>query len=250
MSEQLPLRGEYVIHERGARMARHHHPTVQLTLVIKGTLSVQTEEGLWLVPPGRAVWITCGLPHSIYYSESSEIINCFIPAEHAERVEAQCRTFTTTPLLKALLAEVVNFSRPERNNGDARMILSLIIHQLNLVIKRLDLFISYGHDRRLRMAVDLTRQSPGQNYSLKQLADRAGCSERTLSRLFIRETGMNYLNWRNRYRVICAVERLSRGFSVTQVALDLGYQGGNNFSTMFSRVMGMSPRQYMASIPS
>ncbi|QWA10696.1 helix-turn-helix transcriptional regulator [Sodalis ligni] len=248
MSEQLPLRGEYVVHEKGTRMAYHQHPAAQLTQVIKGTLSIQTEEGLRLIPPGRAVWITDGLPHSVYYSESSEIINCFILADQAVRVQAQCRTFTITPLLKALLEEVVDFSRPGRDNGDAETILSLIIHQLNLVNKRLDLFISYGQDRRLRSAIDMTRNYPEENYSLKHLAEGAGCSERTISRLFIKETGMNYLHWRDRYRVICAVERLSRGFSVTQVALDLGYRGANNFSTMFSRVMGMPPKRYMASI--
>ncbi len=237
MSEPLPLRGESVIHEKGTRMAYHQHPTAQLTQVIKGTLSVQTEDGLRLVPPGRAIWITNGLPHSVYYSESSEITNIFVSADHAGRVQAMCRTFTITPLLKALLEEVVDFSRAGRDNGDAGMILSLIIHQLNLVNKRLDLFISYGRDRRLRTAIDIVRKTPGETYSLNQLAERAGCSERTISRLFIRETGMNYLHWRDHYRVICAVERLSRGFSVTRVAMDLGYRGANNFSTMFSRVM-------------
>ena len=248
MSEQLPLRGEYVIHEKGTRMAYHQHPTAQLTQVIKGTLSVQTEDGLRLVPPGRAVWITNGLPHSVYYGEASEIINTFISADHADRVQAKCRTFIITPLLKALLEEVVNFSRQGRDNSDAEMILSLILHQLNLVNKRLDLFISYGQDRRLKAAIDITRKYPGENYSLRQLAERAGCSERTISRLFIKETGMNYLHWRDHYRVICAVERFSRGFNVTRVALDLGYRGANNFSTMFSRVMGMPPKRYMASI--
>ncbi|XBS70153.1 AraC family transcriptional regulator [Acerihabitans sp. KWT182] len=248
ISAPLPLRGDYVIHAKGTRMSSHQHLTAQLTQVIKGTLSVQTDEGMRLVPPGRGVWITHGLPHSVYYSESSEIINCHILAKYADRVQALCRTFTVTPLLKALLAEAVDFSRPGRDNGDVEMILALILHQLNLAHKRQDLFISYGRDRRLRTAIDMTRKSPEANYSLKQLAEWAGCSERTISRLFIKETGMNYLHWRDHYRVIFAVEQLSRGFSVTRVALDLGYRGPNNFSTMFSRVMGISPKRYMASI--
>ena len=248
MSDALPLRGEYVIHEKGTRLDFHSHPTAQLTLVLKGTLTVQTDEGLRLVPPGRVVWITSGLSHNVYYIESSQLINVFITAAYAERVQAHCRTFTASPLLKALLEEATDFSRPGRDNSDAETILTLIIHQLNLAGKHLDLFIAYGQDRRLKAAIDIVRNHPGENYSLRQLAQWASCSERTISRLFIRETGMNYLHWRDHYRVICAVERLSRGFNVTRVALDLGYSGANNFSTMFSRVMGMPPSRYMDSL--
>ena len=250
MSEQPPLRGEYVIHEKGTHLAEHRHSTAQLTRVLKGTLSVQTAEGLRLVPPGRAIWIADGLQHSVYYSESSEIINIFVSADYAGCIQSRCRTLIITPLLDALLKEVVDFSRPGRDNSDAELIVSLIIHQLNMVNKRLDLFIAYGQDRRLKTAIDIISKNPAENYSLPLLAQWAGCSERTISRLFIRETGMNYLHWRDHYRVICAVERLSRGLSVTRVALDLGYGGANNFSTMFSRVMGMPPRRYMESIRS
>ncbi|TKI06113.1 AraC family transcriptional regulator [Martelella alba] len=248
MSACLPIRGEYVVHEKGTRLADHRHTDAQLTMMRQGTLSVRTAEGLRLVPPGRAIWIACGLPHSVYYSESAKILNVFVAADEAARVRTPCRTFAVTPLLKALLDEVADFARPGRDNSDAGLILSLLIHQLNTADTRRDWFIAYGQDRRLRTAIDAISRQPAENTPLRQLAARAGCSERTLARLFIRETGMNYLHWRDHYRVMCAVERLSRGFSITQVALDMGYGGANNFSTMFARVTGMPPRRYMDAI--
>jgi len=41
-----------------------------------------------------------------------------------------------------------------------------------------------------------------------------------------------------------ALPKLAAGESVTAVAFDLGYDGPGNFSTMFKRVLGVSPSHY------
>ncbi len=66
-----------------------------------------------------------------------------------------------------------------------------------------------------------------------------------LARLFTKETGMTFTHWRDHLRVMTAVDRLARGHNVTAIALELGYQSANNFSTMFSRLLGAPPKRYM-----
>ena len=75
-------------------------------------------------------------------------------------------------------------------------------------------------------------------------AAQAAMDPRTLQRRFQRETGLSFGQWRRQARLIAALERLARGASVLEVALDLGYASPSAFSTMFKRELGASPSAF------
>ncbi|EKO3479698.1 helix-turn-helix transcriptional regulator [Vibrio fluvialis] len=86
---------------------------------------------------------------------------------------------------------------------------------------------------------------PGEDHTLKELASRAGLSERTLARLFEKETGMKFTRWKELLRINVAIEMLISGRSITAVAFDVGYQSTSSFTTAFTRIKGTSPKQYI-----
>ena len=45
--------------------------------------------------------------------------------------------------------------------------------------------------------------------------------------------------------LLAALPLLARGASVTEVALDLGYESAPAFTTMFRRMLGVAPRTYL-----
>lgn len=47
--------------------------------------------------------------------------------------------------------------------------------------------------------------------------------------------------------MILAIQRMSRGASVGEVASELGYVQASSFVTMFKKALGSSPARYMAS---
>jgi AraC-like DNA-binding protein len=57
---------------------------------------------------------------------------------------------------------------------------------------------------------------------------------------------MNLSAWRQQACLVAALPRLAEGEAVTTVALDLGYATSAAFTAMFKRVLGMSPRGYVA----
>lgn len=248
MSLFPPLEARRFSHSAGTQVAEHRHPQGQLTFVTQGTSSITTRDGWWLAPPGRAVWVTPDVAHTASYSELSNVIQLLIAPQLCATLPKACLTLHVSDLLRELAIEALTFDTPGRNNADIPAICQLIVHQLGATSSGISLFIPKGKDRRLRQITGLLQQDPGNRYSLEQVAEIAACSPRTLARLFQAETGMTFTRWRDHLRVVCAVDRLSRGQNLTQVALELGYQSANAFSTMFTRLLGEPPGRYMRSL--
>ncbi|MNY52229.1 HTH-type transcriptional repressor of iron proteins A [compost metagenome] len=77
--------------------------------------------------------------------------------------------------------------------------------------------------------------------TLGQWADRMGMSEKTLTRLFQRETGLSFRTWRQRMRLLSSLNMLEEGCSVTEVALSYGYDSTSAFIAAFKRLLGFTP---------
>jgi len=101
-----------------------------------------------------------------------------------------------------------------------------------------------GGDRRLKRICDALLNTPGDARSLDAWAAEAGASTRTLARLFIAETGMSFVHWRQLVRVQHALPLLASGRPVADVSLALGYETPGAFAAMFRRVTGSTPSAY------
>jgi len=246
-----PLSARAISHAAGTTVERHSHPWGQLCVVTHGTMTIVADQGWWLVPPGRAIWVAAGIDHSARYSEASALIQLLLaPALTVALPGSGCRTLTASSLVRELALEA---ARLQSQAGQAHaapdqalaLIARLLVLQLAGAAEGPLLFVPHGHDRRLRRVTDRLRQEPGLTAPLAQLAHDAGCSPRTLARLFVAETGLSFGRWREHLRIVAAVDRLSRGHSITATALDLGYQSPSAFTTMFSRILGLPPGRYL-----
>jgi AraC-like DNA-binding protein len=82
--------------------------------------------------------------------------------------------------------------------------------------------------------------------TLDDWARGAGASGRTLARLFLKETGLSFADWRQQARLLAAMARLAAGQPITRIALDLGYDSPSAFTAMFRRALGAPPSQYLS----
>jgi AraC-like DNA-binding protein len=64
----------------------------------------------------------------------------------------------------------------------------------------------------------------------------------------VTETGMSFGRWREHLRIVAAVDRLTHGRSITQTALELGYQSPSAFTTMFTRLLGLPPGRLLKTL--
>ncbi|MFU0448774.1 helix-turn-helix transcriptional regulator, partial [Pseudocitrobacter faecalis] len=86
---------------------------------------------------------------------------------------------------------------------------------------------------------------PASEVTLESLAAECAMSGRTLARLFQKELGMSFGEWRRRMRLMLSLPRLAAGASILEVAMEHGYQSPSAFAAMFKRTFGIAPSQYL-----
>jgi AraC-like DNA-binding protein len=73
-----------------------------------------------------------------------------------------------------------------------------------------------------------------------------GASPRTLERLFAAQTNMGFGAWRQRLRMMLALENLAAGETVSTTAALIGYENSSSFIAVFKSVFGCSPAKYFS----
>ncbi len=242
-----PVQAELRVHQAGGRVDMHSHPCGQLGVVLRGTMLVETQEGRWLAPMGRGIWLPPGMAHGARYSEASQLVLVQLSPGFSARLPPHGASLPVSGLLRELALAVARASG-EITDDEAELMARLLAREAARPQEGGVLFVSYGNDPRLRRAVAVLLAEPGSAITLHELAVRAGASARTLARLFEAETGMGFSRWREHLRINLAVDRLILGQSITRTALELGYQSPGAFSTMFARLLGLPPSKFLHSL--
>ncbi len=221
----------------------HRHPRGQLAYASSGVIKVYTDSGSWIVPPSQALWIPGGMRHSVNPEVTSEIRHLFIDPSCLPRLPEQCSVVEVSPLLRELILRVADFGDDYPPDSPASRLCAVILDELQ-ALEPSQLHLPASNDRRLKRVMQGMIDQPAASTGLADWATRVGASERTLRRLFIKQTGMTFQQWRRQLLLHEAVDRLGRGESVMKVALELGYRSPSAFVAMFKKALGKPPGQY------
>lgn len=224
----------------------HAHRKGQLILSLRGAVSCEVQDALWLVPPGHAVWVPGGMSHRCRVTLNANTCFLFIEPGAAAMPEICC-TLAITPLVRELvlfLAEQEHAYSPDSRT--ARLAAVLLEYLPHAPVESLHMPVS-SHPKIRQMAEALFNE-PDDRRTLKQWASRLAISERSLARMVKSETGMSFGRWRQQLHLMIALRSLAEGQSVQSVAGTLGYDSVSAFITMFRKALGKSPTQYFATL--
>jgi AraC-like DNA-binding protein len=231
------------LYPAGHVVPRHRHLRAQLLYAASGIMTVVTEGGTWTVPPQQAVWIPPEVGHEVRMPCPVSMRSLYIHPGSVQGLPRVCRVVQVTPLLRELIARLVAPGAARSRDRVTRLMAVLVDEVMTL--ESPPLHLPAPRDSRLRTLTDALVEDPADPRGLGEWAGVAGASERTLARLFLRETGMGFREWRQRLRLLAAIERLAAGDDVTSVSLDLGYRSPSAFIAMFKRVLGETPGRYV-----
>lgn len=240
----VPVQVVATDHPRGSRIARHHHGAAQLIVLLRGAMRLELDDRVLTVPPGHAAFLPGGLPHAAAYSEHSAVQLAYLDPAALEGLPCETAVFPAGALLRALLVRAL-----EREPGapllpaEARA-LQVLADEIARAPRGAP-GLGLGRDARLRRVTGALLADPSDRRTLPQWAAAAAVPERTLARLFQRETGQSFARWRMRLQIARAVEWLAAGQPVTQIAYDLGYASPSAFTAMFTREMGAPPQHWL-----
>lgn len=223
--------------------AAHAHPRGQLIYASSGVMRIICRRDIWIVPPSQAVWVPPGIEHEVYFPGDVSLRNLFIDPSATTCLPEHCTVLRVSPLLRELILRAVTAGDSYAPGSPGYRLMSVILDELRQA-EPTPLHLPMGRDKRLVRVIEELLKYPGDRRELKAWAELAGASERTLARLFVRETGLTFGAWRKRLLLQEAVDRLGRGDNVTRVAFDLGYQSLSAFSEMFRQSLGTSPGQF------
>lgn len=118
-------------------------------------------------------------------------------------------------------------------------ILTMIIHQSEEV-RRTDNWTS-----RISQIADLIRQSPEKTFTVCELAEKAGLSQTHFINLFRKKTGLPPV----KFQIECRIQRSKEilresSLAISDIALQLGFNSHQHFTDTFSRIVGISPKEW------
>ena len=96
----------------------------------------------------------------------------------------------------------------------------------------------------VRKVIDYINSSYMREVRVEEIADSLSLDRRYLSRLFKQRTGMTIQEYLINVRMEAACRQLSAGGSVTDASVLCGYSDVCNFSKMFKRMYGVSPKNW------
>ena len=94
---------------KGSELAPHQHRKAQIMLASRGVLACEAEGGVWIVPPGSALWVPGGVPHRVSAAGSVEGYSVFIEAQAFAALPAACCMMSVSPLLRELIVRCASY---------------------------------------------------------------------------------------------------------------------------------------------
>ena len=225
-------------------VASHTHPRAQIIYPLSGVYWVNTPVGNWAVPRHQAVWIPSYAYHKVYSNASVKALIFFIEGSFSRSLLQNCTVVHVSPLLRELFRKIIQYGNEYLPGGPAARLVDVMLDELR-VLEPTPLHLPLSDDRRLQKIIEALLENPADPRTFEKISANTGASTRTLSRLFKKSTGMGFSEWRNRLRLLVALDRLGQGASVTRVALELGYRSPSAFTAMFRRTLGVPPGVYL-----
>lgn len=238
-----PVYFRYAEFDADSHAAPHVHAWGSLDYVAHGVMRYEVNGQRFMSPPHYAVWVPPHTEHSAYNPQAIVYRSVYLDVDHCQNLPKTPVTLAISDILKAILSDFarrdINIPRSESDKRLAQVLVDQLrqapVHQC---------YLPYASHPGLQVVLEALQSQPGDNRPLGEWAGQVHVSERTLARLFVRELGMSFGEWRQRLRFLAAIEALQSARSVQDVGFDLGYSTSSAFIAMFARQAGCTPEQY------
>lgn len=243
-------------------MPFHWHVEYEMIIVKKGRLKLILDGKSFYVNEGESAFISGGVVHGgmpeecEYYCIVFDLAALFKDVALCSKsvaiflTNADCFTgvYGAERKQSAIMREIL-YSMQNRDNGYDLNVIGLLWKLLGAFVS--EPVISEGEQinksqrQKLKDVLSYIRKNIDKNITLEELAQVSGMSPRYFCRVFKSMTGRTPIEYVNYYRIETASQMLiTTGESVTDIALNCGFNDMSYFSKMFKKLKGISPSKF------
>jgi AraC-like DNA-binding protein len=237
----IGIASDMVMHDSGF----HFHKTkAQLLYAPSGCMTVTTSDRQLVLPPFRMLWIPANEIHRVNFRNIVAYRSIYFDTSYAEKyIGSGLNVLHVNPLLKEII-ERICFWEWSDLKIDQTHLLKVFWDEMNKAPEE-KLELKMPQDRRLKKIAEEWTQRYSMPPMLKDLAEHTGAVEKTISRIFKKETGLPYQEWRQQWRLQRSIELLVEGNSIGEVSHILDFSSDSAFIEFFKKHTGSTPLQYL-----
>ncbi|MCH7371947.1 helix-turn-helix transcriptional regulator [Aeromonas sp. MR16] len=219
----------------------HRHGRHQLLFAQAGCMSIELAHRICLLPPSRAAWLPAGTPHRVLMRGVVAYRSLYFKPRAELPTEVQ--VIAVNPLLREVIERMAFWPWDKPKQEQSRL-LALFMEELAEVPQE-SWQLPLPADPRLDNWLQEVTRDGALPARLNRLAERVGASDKTIGRIFMRDTGMSYQAWRQQWRLLRAMELLAEAVPISRVAAQLEFSSDSAFIGFFKQHTGQTPLRYL-----
>ena len=213
----------------------HQHHVAQIVYIHHGCAIAHSNDNAVVIVSGQLLWIPSKYLHELRVVRQSKmsIMHCdsaFLPA-----FSDSMSLLSVTPLWVQLIENFANrsdFMMDAIGRAYSHVFYDQLVQQEAISGGKTT---SITIDKRLLPIIEKISTKPNIKDSLSNYSTVCSASERTLNRLFKNTFDMPFSTWRRNVVMEKALQLYRQGISVTDIALDLGYNSLSAFLAVFNQ---------------
>lgn len=230
--------------QHSLRAMMHSHEKGQLVFIKAGVATVQFADSSCFVYSNQMIWIPSGVFHNVTLCNDVEFRAVYFDQKYFPQLPKYLASFHAS----ALLVEIIESMCISPFNTN--WMVGVAYHLQSIVIQEIQTFLNLPawpklpNDSRIRKYLQQYYEKGEMVPRLNVLVSQCGASERTVHRLFVQSVGMSYQRWRQQVRLKLALDLLSTGKQITEIAHYLEFSTTSAFISFFKSYQNITPKKY------
>ncbi|MCO7723072.1 helix-turn-helix transcriptional regulator [Myroides odoratimimus] len=236
----IGLASDLVQHDSGFHQHDEHQ---QLLYAPSGCMTLLTDDTQVILPPTRMLIIPARLSHRVFFRNVVAYRSIYFTAKEQLWTADTIKVLEVNPLLEQLI-ERICFWDWKAYTDEQLAIVKVFSNELNAAHIE-DYHLKIPEDTRLKDTIRQFIMEKRVPPFLKDLTQEVGASEKTISRIFKKETGMVYQDWRLQWKYYRSLELLAEDMTISEVADVLEFSSDSAFIEFFKKHAGITPHRYL-----
>ncbi|WP_343657628.1 helix-turn-helix transcriptional regulator [Chryseobacterium sp.] len=237
----IGIASDMVMHDSGFHL---HTTKAQLLYAPSGCMTVTTSDRQLILPPFRMLWIPANELHRVNFRNIVAYRSIYFDDSYSGKyMKSGLKVLHVNPLLKEIIERICFWEWSDLGQDQTNLLKVFWDELSKAPEEKLELKMP-GNRRFMKISEEWTLRKSIPPM-LKDLAERTGAVEKTISRIFKKETGLSYQEWRQQWRLQRSIELLVEGNSIGEVSHILDFSSDSAFIEFFKKYTGSTPLQYL-----